>query len=86
MNFLFKHSEHNIFKYQKNEKKTSTIFNLLLFNACMRIHVYMSKHVYAKIYIVLILLRTSEIIFSIYTRAISINFNHYFGFAIRKFK
>jgi hypothetical protein len=63
MNFLFNFFLPKYLKITKNKKKLpSTIFIILLFYACMH-KTY--KHVYANIYIILILLRTSEIIFSI---------------------
>jgi hypothetical protein len=66
---------------KKNKKKLA---QFLIFYYLMHACIYMSKHVYANVYIILILLRTSEIIFSIYTRAFSNKYNHYFNFAICK--
>jgi FtsH-binding integral membrane protein len=83
MNFFLIFFERNIFKYEKNKKKLA---QFLIFYYFMQACLYMYRHAYANIYIILILLRTSEIFFSIYTRAFSNKFNHYFIFAICKIK
>jgi hypothetical protein len=54
---------------KKTKKKLA---QFLIFYYLMHACIYMSKHVYANVYIILILLRTSEIIFSIYTLSIFI--------------
>ena len=83
MNLFLFFLQRNILKYEKNKKKLA---QFLIFYYFMHAWIYMSKHVYANVNIILILLRTSEIIFSIYTRAFFNNCNHYFNFAICKIK
>jgi hypothetical protein len=62
MIFVFNFFEWNNFKYEKNKKNPAQVLIFyFLIHACG----YMPIHVYANIYIVLILLRTSGIIFSI---------------------
>jgi hypothetical protein len=62
MNFLFNFFLPKYLKITKNKKKLA---QFLLFYYFMHACVYTYRHVYANIYIILILLRTSEIIFSI---------------------
>ena len=50
MSFFLIIFEQNLFKYEKNKKKTSTITIFNLFN-CMHTYAYIRMHAYANIYI-----------------------------------
>jgi hypothetical protein len=81
MSFFLIIFEQNLFKYENTKKKLAQL-QFLIFYYFMHAYAYIRMHAYANIYFIkiFILLRTSDIIFSIYTCAISFNFNHYFIF------
>ena len=80
MSFFLIIFEPNLFKYEKNKKKLAQLQFLIFFILCMHMHTYVCMRMGIYIIKIFILLRTSDIIFSIYNRAISFNFNNYFIF------